>query len=97
MASYPGCFGSAFLIAANKLDDRQSVFFVQFLGATQCLASLEAFLTLMHVSMRRIDSDAQNMANASGIPAIFWAVGWFWFSVALMGLTLRSAWRKSSS
>lgn len=90
---------AAFLFASKKLDDRMSVFLVQFLGATQCLASLQSFLTLVgaSVSALHVETDAQNMANASGIPAIFWAVSWFGFSAVLMVLTLRSAWKPRPS
>ena len=87
----------ALLIGARKLNDSNSTFLIQFLGATQCLASLQSFLVLVHASVQHVDSDAQNMAAASGIPAMFWALSWFGFSVVLMGLTLRSAWRPHPS
>lgn len=95
-----GFFWIALLVfLSRRLQDKHALFAVHFLGATQCLASLQAFHTLLSVSAFRmgIDSDAQNMANASGIPAIFWAVLWFVFSVVLMVWTLRSAWRPRPS
>lgn len=65
----------------------------QFIGVQQCLQSGLALNELIKISaLTQGDSDAQNMATATGIPAIAWAVAWCGFSLFMVWLGLRKAW-----
>jgi Peptidase M50B-like len=73
---------------ARYASGRTAAFFVSFL-AVQCI--LNALLDLKTVFFLStpfgpsVPTDAVNMSNATGIPAIFWAV--IWIGIALMILT----------
>jgi len=65
----------------------------QFIGVQQCLQSGLALNELLKTSaLTQGDSDARNMANATGIHPLFWAVGWCAFSLFMVWLGLRKAW-----
>jgi hypothetical protein len=82
-----------FLLAA-KLPAKGALFAANFVGIQQCLHSVMALLTLMDISFfTEQHSDAKLMHESTGLPASFWAVGWMVFSLALMGITLKGAWR----
>ena len=69
------------------------LFAAQFLGLQLCVASIQSLFTLLNVSALNMGfSDAQNMADLTGIPALFWAL--LWCGVSLVGIvaTLRHAW-----
>ena len=71
-----------------------SVFAVQFVGVQQCVNALLALTTLLEVSYGTdVQSDAMNMQNASGIPAIVWAAVWAAIGLLLVVAALRRAWR----
>jgi hypothetical protein len=72
-------------------------FAATFIGVQQCLHSVFALLTLMQISMYSQGmSDATLMQQSTHIPATIWAVTWSLFSLFLMGITVRGAFRKSS-
>lgn len=80
----------------HLLTGRQLVFTTQLLGMQQCLASVQALYVLFRVSAYPgMESDASNMARASGIPAIVWAVLWGALGIGVLWFTLRSAWNRS--
>ncbi len=73
---------------ARYASPRAATFFVSFL-AVQCvlnaLLDLKTVFFLSSPFSPAVHTDAVNMANATGIPAIFWAV--LWIGVALMILS----------
>lgn len=86
--------GALFLIAAY-LPPRAVHFAAAFLGIQQCLHSLTALLTLLGVSVfSERHSDALLLQQTTGLPALFWAAAWTAFSVLLIGIALKGAWRK---
>lgn len=88
-----GLLWIAFLFALpHMLKARSLVFVVQLLGMQQCLASVQALYILFNISAYGGQSDAQNMAGFTGIPALVWATLWGVVGVAAVLLTLRSAW-----
>ena len=81
------------LIAIAKYaSPRVATFFVSFL-AVQCV--LNALLDLKTVFFLStplgpsVPTDAMNMANATGIPAMFWAVIWIGVSFLLLSMAMR--------
>jgi hypothetical protein len=91
------------LLAVAKLaNSRIASFFVSFL-AVQCI--LNALLDLKTVFFLSapfgpsVPSDAVNMANATGLPAVIWSSIWIALSVAILFLTMRLyvATRKNAS
>lgn len=88
-----GWIGALWVMSA-RLSPQNSILAAQFLGLQQCLASLQSLLTLMHVSaFGNVHSDAANMQSITGIPAVVWATGWSGFSLLLIFVALRAAWR----
>ena len=82
-------------VLAARLPAKGILFAATFIGIQQCLHSVMALLTLMDISFfSERHSDAILMQQSTGLPASFWAVGWSVFSLSLMGITLRGAWRK---
>lgn len=81
------------LVAVAKYTTaRVATFFVSFL-AVQCI--LNALLDLKTVFFLStpfapsVPTDAVNMANATGIPAMFWAVLWIGVAIALLAVAMR--------
>jgi hypothetical protein len=59
-------------------------FTCQFVGLSQCIASVEAFRVLWIVSrVPGAPSDAANMADSTMLPAPFWACVWGAFSLVM--------------
>ncbi len=64
-------------------------FTVNFLAVQCCLDALSDLKTLFFLSaLTNVHSDAANMAQMTGIPAVVWATLWLASSVFLLGLTL---------
>lgn len=83
---------------AYRLKNDHLVFAAQFLGVQQCLNSIQSLFFLVKISgFGATQSDAGNMQNATGIPAIVWSVLWCAVSFALMIWALRFSWRSSPS
>jgi hypothetical protein len=81
------------LVAVGKFaSPRVATFFVSFLAA-QCV--LNALLDLKNVFFLstpfgpNVPTDAVNMANATGIPAIFWAILWIGISLSIISMAIR--------
>ncbi|HKS26276.1 MAG TPA: M50 family metallopeptidase [Pyrinomonadaceae bacterium] len=84
---------SATLIAlARFASARVATFFVSFL-AVQCV--LNAVLDLKNLFFMsspfaaEAHTDAVNMANATGVPSMFWAILWIGVSLALLSMAMR--------
>jgi Peptidase M50B-like len=80
------------LAIAKYASPRVATFFVSFL-AVQCV--LNALLDLKTVFFLStplgpsVPTDAMNMANATGIPALFWAIIWIGISFLLLSMAMR--------
>ena len=81
------------LIALAKFAGRKvATFFMSFL-AVQCV--LNALLDLKTVFFLSspfgptVSTDAVNMANATGIPAFFWAILWIVIALVMLGFAMR--------
>ena len=80
------------VLVARLANSRVATFFVSFL-AVQCV--LNALLDLMTVFVvsspvaPSVPTDALNMANATGIPAMFWAATWVAIAVGILVLAMR--------
>jgi hypothetical protein len=81
------------LIAIAKYaSPRVATFFVSFL-AVQCvlnaLLDLKTVFFLSSPFAPAVPTDAANMANATGIPAMFWAIIWIGLSFLLLSMAMR--------
>lgn len=80
------------IAVARYASARVATFFVSFL-AVQCV--LNALLDLKMVFFLStpfapsVPTDAVNMANATGIPALVWSVVWIALALGILGLTMR--------
>jgi peptidase M50B-like protein len=88
-----GMFLSAGLVVLAKFaSSRVASFFVSFL-AVQCilnaLLDLKTVFFLSSPFAPAVPTDAVNMANATGVPALFWAVMWIVIAVGILFLTMR--------
>lgn len=71
---------------------RVASFFVSFLAVQLVLNALLDLKTVFFLSSPfapTVPTDAMNMANATGIPAIFWAVSWITLSIGILWLAMR--------
>lgn len=91
------------LIAVAKFASaRIASFFVSFLAVQLVLNALLDLKTVFFLSSPfapTVPTDAMNMANATGIPAIFWAASWITLSLGILWLAMRgyAAGRKQKS
>jgi hypothetical protein len=70
---------------------RVAAFFVSFLAVQSVLNALLDLKTLFFYSfVPGSHSDAGNMANATGIPALFWSVVWIGLAFVILSLALRA-------
>ena len=81
------------LIAIAKFATaRVASFFVSFL-AVQCvlnaLLDLKTVFFLSTPFAPAVPTDAVNMANATGIPALFWSITWIAIAVGILAVTMR--------
>jgi hypothetical protein len=80
------------ILLAKYASARVATFFVSFL-AVQCvlnaLLDLKTVFFLSSPFAPSVPTDAVNMANATHIPAFFWAVAWIAIAVGILGLAMR--------
>jgi hypothetical protein len=77
-------------VMAKHLDDNKQLFAAQFLGVQQCLNSIQS----LRISGFGVEqSDAGNMQQITGVPAIVWAVLWCGVSLTAMAYALKFSWR----
>lgn len=83
----------ALVLLAKFARARVATFFVSFL-AVQCilnaLLDLKTVFFLSSPFAPAVPTDAVNMASATGIPALFWAVSWIVISVGILLLAMRA-------
>ncbi len=88
-----GTLLSVGLVAVAKFASaRLASFFVSFLAVQLVLNALLDLKTVFFLSSPfapAVPTDAMNMANATGIPAIFWAVSWITLSLGILWLAMR--------
>jgi hypothetical protein len=84
--------GLCFLLA--RLDSRPAaIFAAQFIGVQQCLASLQSLLVQLDLAaFTEKQSDAEILADGTGVPAIVWAVAWAVIAIVALTVALRAAW-----
>jgi hypothetical protein len=77
---------------ARYASARVATFFVSFL-AVQCvlnaLLDLKTVFFLSSPFAPSVPTDAMNMANATGIPALAWSVVWITIALGILGLSMR--------
>ncbi len=81
------------LLAARHAQERIANFLLSFVAVQCVLNALFDLRTLLNLSSpmeAQVHTDALNMAQATGIPAIVWALLWIGLSLALLRLALRS-------
>lgn len=88
-----GTLLSVGLVAVAKFASaRVATFFVSFL-AVQCvlnaLLDLKTVFFLSSPFAPTVPTDAVNMANATGVPAFFWAVLWILIGLGILALAMR--------
>lgn len=80
------------ILVARYASARVATFFVSFL-AVQCvlnaLLDLKTVFFLSSPFAPSVPTDAVNMANATGIPALAWSVIWIMIAVGILGLAMR--------
>jgi hypothetical protein len=80
------------ILVARLAKAKVATFFVSFL-AVQCilnaLLDLKTVFFLSSPFAPSVPTDALNMANATGIPAMFWAVTWVTIAVGILVLAMR--------
>ncbi|HEY8186299.1 MAG TPA: M50 family metallopeptidase, partial [Pyrinomonadaceae bacterium] len=80
------------ILIARYAKPRVATFFVSFL-AVQCvlnaLLDLKTVFFLSSPFAPSVPTDAVNMANATGVPAIAWAIIWITMAVGILGLAMR--------
>ena len=79
-------------VVARYASARVATFFVSFL-AVQCvlnaLLDLKTVFFLSSPFAPSVPTDAVNMANATGIPALAWAVIWIALALGILALAMR--------
>jgi hypothetical protein len=88
-----GTLLSVGLVAVARLaSSRVATFFVSFL-AVQCilnaLLDLKTVFFLSSPFAPSVPTDAMNMANATGIPAMFWATLWIVIALGILFVSMR--------
>lgn len=80
------------IAVARYAKPRVATFFVSFL-AVQCvlnaLLDLKTIFFLSSPFAPSVPTDAVNMAQATGIPAVVWAVTWIVMAVGILGIAMR--------
>ena len=73
---------------SSRLKGHSLIFAAQFLAVQQCLNSIKSLRDLVMASELGRMTDAQNLANDTHIPAIFWALSWMIIGVFGIGLAI---------
>lgn len=84
----------ALWFAATKLKADNLTVFTQFLGVQLCLTAIQSLFTLLNISAATdTHSDARILQELTLIPDVAWAALWTGFSLFLIFLSLKRAWR----
>ncbi len=91
---------AALFFAGLKFNDSVAHYLLLFLAVQISFNALTDIVWLIQISAGMVGqhsfSDATNMAQLTGIPAVVWSVWWGIASLGMILLTLRLAYRKSS-
>lgn len=82
----------ALVLIARFASARVATFFVSFLAVQSVLNALFDLKTLLFLSSpfgQPVSSDAMNMAQATGIPALLWASLWIIVAFAILWIVMR--------
>jgi hypothetical protein len=89
---------AALVLAGRRLRSPWSDVLLLVLALQLVLDGFNSLFTVMRLSASTsVQTDALSMAQATGIPAIVWAVVWTALSVAMLALTLRLAYRRRAT
>ncbi len=77
---------SVIFFASSRLKGESLIFAAQFLAVQQCINSIKSLRDLIFQSGSGVATDAQNLANVTHIPAMFWAV--IWMGVSVFGIVM---------
>ncbi|HEV7474371.1 MAG TPA: M50 family metallopeptidase [Pyrinomonadaceae bacterium] len=80
------------VLVARYAKPRVATFFVSFLAVQCVLNALLDLKTVFFLSTSfapSVPTDAVNMANATGIPALFWSLTWIVTAIGILALTMR--------
>jgi hypothetical protein len=80
------------VLIAKFASPRVATFFVSFLAVQSVLNALFDLKTVFFLAAPfgpAVPTDAVNMANATGIPAIFWTVLWIAFALGILWFAMR--------
>jgi len=80
------------VLIARFASARVASFFVSFLAVQCVLNALFDLKTVFFLSSPfgpSVQTDALNMASATGIPAIFWTVAWIAFALGILWFAMR--------
>lgn len=90
---FAGIFLAIGLVAVARFASARVATFVVSLLAVQCvlnaLLDLKTVFFLSSPFAPTVPSDAVNMANATGIPAVVWAIIWIVVAIGILSLALR--------
>lgn len=91
---FAGLFISVGLVLISRFASaRVATFFVSFLAVQSVLNALFDLKTVFFLSTSlggpAVQTDALNMAQATGIPAIFWTVAWIAFAFGILWFAMR--------
>ncbi len=89
---------SAILFLLAKFGSKGVTEFLAMFLAVQCsLNALNDLATLVVITNQHMgDNDAVNMAHATGIPAIAWAIIWVAMALTMLFISFRSYWKATS-
>lgn len=88
---------TALVLAAQRLRSQWAEWLLLVLAVQLMLDGINSLLGLVRLSASsRVVTDAAIMAQATGIPAIVWAVVWTLISLAILFATLRLAYRATA-
>ncbi|MCH9652029.1 MAG: M50 family metallopeptidase [Deltaproteobacteria bacterium] len=96
LALVTGCLlGGALLWVALKAGGMATVFTLHLVAFMGAITATQDLLTLIGLSSHAtvLATDARSMADLTGLPAMFWAILWAFFSALVMVLAARFAWR----
>lgn len=78
------------VLIARFASARVATFFISFLAVQSVLNALFDLKTLLYLSsFESRPTDAMNMANVTGIPAIFWTVAWIGLALGILWFAMR--------
>lgn len=84
----------ALVLMATRLSGDKLRFAAVFIGLQQCLQAIQSMLVLLHLSAYPgMTSDAGILAEATGIPALLWAVTWIGIGMASIIVGAKRSWR----